>query len=36
VGLLEELCTDLPEMADAAIRRHIWAGKPDSLREARP
>lgn len=35
LGLLEELCSDSQETAEACARRHIWAGKPDSLKAGR-
>jgi DNA-binding GntR family transcriptional regulator len=32
LSLLKELCGDSPEKAEACMRRHIWAGKPDFLK----
>lgn len=34
LALLKELCADSPEAADRACRRHVWSGKPDSLKRA--
>lgn len=32
LSLLQELCTDSPDEAEAFVRQHIWSGKPDSLK----
>ena len=32
LALLEELSDSSPESAETCVRRHIWAGKPDSLK----
>ncbi|MEI8139371.1 MAG: GntR family transcriptional regulator [bacterium] len=32
LSLLEELCKDTPEVAANGMRRHVWSGKPDSLK----
>ena len=32
LALLEELCADSPESAESGVRRHVWSGKPNSLK----
>lgn len=32
LALLKDLCADSPMAADKASRRHVWSGKPDSLK----
>jgi DNA-binding GntR family transcriptional regulator len=36
LALIKELCAESPEAAEKACRRHVWSGKPDSLKGAQP